>query len=503
MIRILASLCIALTFTQCAVAEIVDLNDALQSITSTELQRHVAALADDTFEGREAGSRGGRAAGLYIVQQLQKYGLPGAVKKSYYQPFGSYSNILAVLEGSDPELKNQYLVVGAHYDHVGYGTRRNSYGPIGYIHNGADDNGSGVAGLLEVAQAFSRTGSRPKRSILFCFWDGEEKGLYGSKHWLDHPTVPLKQVSLAFNADMIGRLKKKKLEVLGIRTAPGLRRLVALANDDPDLALAFNWELKENSDHYPFVQKRIPVVMFHTGLHSDYHTPSDDIEKIDSDGMQQTSRLLFRFLDRAADEPQLGKYRNQAVSETPWMSQELDRPIAPVPGRFGVTWDEKQATDGKIVVTRIAPNSAGAKAGLKLGDHILEFAGHKVGSTLELRSAVLAAKNPVEVLVERSGSAEPAKLTVELAGSPVRLGISWRTDAAEPATLIVNRVVPGSPADLAGVKLNDRIYSAASQESLSTESFQSVVAATTGELDLQIESSGQPRSAKVILPAVQ
>ena len=503
MIRIFASLCIALALTQCAVAEIVDLNDALESITSAELQRHVAALADDTFEGREAGSRGGRAAGLYIVQQLQQYGLPGAAKKSYYQRFGAYSNILAVLEGSDPELKNQYLVVGAHYDHVGYGTRRNSYGPIGYIHNGADDNGSGVSGLLEVAQAFARTGSRPKRSILFCFWDGEEKGLYGSKHWLDHPTVPLEQVSLAFNADMIGRLQKKKLEVLGIRTAPGLRRLVTLANDDPGLALAFNWELKENSDHYPFVQKRIPVVMFHSGLHSDYHRPSDDVEKIDTAGMQQTSRLLFRFLDRAADEPQLGKYRKQAQSETPWMSQVLDRPIAPAPGRLGVTWDEKQATEGKIIVTKISPNSAGAKAGLKLGDRILEFAGLKVGSTLELRTSVLASKNPVELLVDRTGSTEPVKLSLELAGTPVRLGISWRIDAAEPGALIVNRVVPGSPADLAGVRLNDRIYSAASQESLSTESFLSLVAATTGELELQIESSGQPRFAKVMLPAVE
>ena len=503
MTRQLAFAVLFLAAAQQSFAETAELNVALDSITSTDLRRHVAALADDTFEGRESGSRGGRAAGLYLVQQFQKFGVPGGAKGGYYQRFGEYTNLLAVLEGSDPELKNQFLVVGAHYDHVGYGTRRNSYGPLGYIHNGADDNASGVAGLLEVAEAFARSGSRPKRSILFCLWDGEERGLYGSKHWLDNPTVPLKQVALAFNADMIGRLGTKKLEVLGIRTAPGLRKLVSLSNDDPTLSLFFNWELKENSDHYPFVQKRIPVVMFHTGLHGDYHRPSDDVDKIDPDGMQHTARFLFRFLDRAADEPQLGNYRAQSQLEGPWTSKLLERPLAPPRGRLGLSWDEKQAANGKIIVTLVGIGSAADKAGLKPGDRIVEFAGHAITSAADIRKAVLGAKNPVTAVVERNGSAEPLKPTLELVGTPVRLGCSWRIDDAEPNALIVNRVIPGSPADEAGIRLNDRIYTAAGQGSLSTESFLALVGSTTGPLELLIESSGQPRTVKVDLPAVE
>lgn len=498
--RHLAFLCVFIALAPRAFAETAELTAAIQSITASDLRGHVSALADDTFEGREAGSRGGRAAGLYLVKQFQKYGLPGGVSGKYYQPFSAYSNILAVLEGSDPELKNQYLVVGAHYDHVGYGTRRNSYGPTGYIHNGADDNASGVAGLMEVAQAFAEFGSQPKRSVLFCLWDGEEKGLYGSKHWLDNPTVPLDKVALAFNADMIGRLRNKRLEVLGIRTAPGLRKLVSLSNDDPDLSLFFNWELKENSDHYPFVQKRIPVVMFHTGLHSDYHRPSDDLDKINADGMQQAARLLFRFLDRAADESQLGKFRAQSRLEGPGAQQALDRPLPPLPGRFGITWDEKQAAEGKIVVTRVTGGSPADSAGIKSGDRLVDLAGRAVASAADVRAAVLVAKNPAEATLERPGATEPLKVVINLVGSPVRLGLSWRTDNAEPNALIVNRVVPGSPADVAGLRVNDRILAAAGSDVTTTDAFQSLVATSENPVELSIESEGKPRTLFVQLP---
>src|SRR5690606_3687721 len=120
--------------------------------------------ADDTFEGREAGSRGGHAAAGYIVRQLQRYGVQGGGEDGgYFQNFGAgYRNILAVIPGSDPQLRRQAVVVGAHYDHVGYGTPQNSYGPTGYIHNGADDNASGVAGLLEVIEAFTLLPSAPR-----------------------------------------------------------------------------------------------------------------------------------------------------------------------------------------------------------------------------------------------------------------------------------------------------------------------------------------------------
>ena len=148
-----------------------DLDAGLAAINAPDFQTHIDVLAGDAFEGREAGTRGGKAASTYLLQQFEKRHLRGGGDRGgYFQSFrGSCRNVLGILEGSDPDLKNQYLVVGAHFDHVGYGTAKTSLGPIGYIHNGADDNASGVAGVLELQEAFWRSPNRPgARSCLPC-----------------------------------------------------------------------------------------------------------------------------------------------------------------------------------------------------------------------------------------------------------------------------------------------------------------------------------------------
>ena len=139
--------------------------------------------------------------------------------------------MLAILQGSDPKLRDQVIVVGAHYDHLGYGGRA-SLGPYGYIHPGADDNASGTAAVLELAKAFTILSAPPKRSILFAAWDAEEKGLLGSKYWVAHPTVPLEHVVAAVNLDMVGRLRDDHLIVFGARSGYGWRRLLSSQNDD-------------------------------------------------------------------------------------------------------------------------------------------------------------------------------------------------------------------------------------------------------------------------------
>ncbi len=291
--------------------------EAARAITSDKVKTHVDALADDTFEGREAGTRGSRAAAGYIVGEIQKLGLPGGGPRgSYYQSFGSYRNILALAEGSDPELKDQVVVISAHYDHVGYGTNRNSYGPIGRIHNGADDNASGVSGLLEVMEAVSKLPQRPKRSILFAFWDGEEKGLLGSEHWAAHPTVPLSHVPIMLNVDMIGRLRKQQVEVIGVRTSPGLRRQISQVNDPNGLRLDFNWDIRPDSDHQSFFSRGIPFLMLHTGKHPDYHRPSDDAHLINNDGLSRISQLMFHLVVELADAPTLGPFRSASRTES-------------------------------------------------------------------------------------------------------------------------------------------------------------------------------------------
>jgi len=474
---------------------------ALETITADDAREYVNALADDTFEGREAGSRGGRAAGIYIVKKLQAWGLHGGgAKGSFYQTFGGGNNILAVLEGSDPDRKKEYVLVGAHYDHVGYGTARNSYGPTGYIHNGADDNASGVSGLLEVVEAFSKLDQRPKRSILFAFWDGEEKGLLGSKHWSENPTVPLAQVKVAINTDMIGRLRKGRLEIVGCRTCAGFRQAVGTANDNPAVWLDFNWEMKENSDHHSFYSKRVPVLMFHTGLHGDYHRPSDDAEKINVDGIQQIAQLMFKVAYSLADAPQLAAFRPASLSESPFTQKELERALPPLPGRLGVRWQTRPNPAEAIIVEYVTPQSPAAKGGLKPGDRVMKFNDEDLVGPEDLRILVQRAKNPVMLTVERAGEKEPVTLTVQLAGSPQRLGISWQESNAEPGAVILNRVTPGSPAAIGGLRLFDRIYEVAGQTFKNGEEFRKLVTTAPSPVELLVESRGQIKRLSLEIP---
>ncbi len=221
----------------------VETNSALAaahaSITVEELREHIDTLASDSFEGREAGRRGGRAASAYIRQALKQEGLqPAGQGGTYYQSFGpGYRNILALVSGNDPQLAREFIVVTSHYDHVGFGNRRNSNGPVGYIHNGADDNASGVATVLEVAEALQQYTPGVARSVLFIFWDAEEKGLLGSKHWLRQPTIDLHQIRLMINTDMVGRLRNDKLSLVGTRSMAGLRTAWSRANLDDKLQL--------------------------------------------------------------------------------------------------------------------------------------------------------------------------------------------------------------------------------------------------------------------------
>jgi len=485
-------------------------------------------LADDTFEGREAGSRGGRAAAIYLVQQLQKLGLPGGNRASgsssdagggssgpggaaakgtasYYQAFGTSSNLLALVEGSDPELKQQFVVVSAHYDHVGYGTRRTSFGPLGYIHHGADDNASGVAGLLEIAQAVRQLAVPPKRSILFAFWDGEEQGLLGSKYWLDNPTVPLQQVVVMANLDMIGRLRPMGVEVVGSRSARGLRRLVSEQNNGLDLPLTFSWEIKGNSDHYPFFAKNIPVVMLHTGLHADYHRPSDVAEKINNEGLRQVAQLMFKVVLELADAPHAVGFRPAARDESPTSQKTVEQALPTLPGRLGVQLlapapDDKDAARG-IIIGSLAPDSAAARAGLRAGDRIVEFNGHAVTSIEPFQAHVLAAVNPALVAIERGEEKTPLAFHVELLGKPFRLGISWQADDAEPDSVLLTRVVPGSPADRAGLHVFDHILRVDDHDFSTSQEFARTAAAVSGDVSLTVETAGRVRTATVHVPA--
>jgi len=468
---------------------------ASESISVQDLRRHIYALADDTLEGREAGSRGGQAAGGYLGREFQKQSLAGgAGKGGYYQSFGSqYRNILGIIEGSDPDLKNEYVLVGAHYDHVGYGNAQNSFGPTGFIHNGADDNASGAAGLLETVEALAKLDPRPRRSILFALWDGEEKGLLGSKHWVDHPTVPLKQVKIAFNLDMIGRLRNERIEVYGGRTARGLRRALSEQNGDSGLLIDFVWNMREDSDHFSFYSRNIPVLMLHTGLHDDYHRPSDDVEKLDLPGTQRVVRLLFEIVRELADRDELSGFRPAVRGEL-----QAVPVLPPLVSRLGVSWDstakgEAEESTGVRVVA-VTRGSAADKAGILAGDRLVELASEPIRSAADLRSWVLAAKEPLNLRIERAGMDTPQDVVVELTGPPIKLGVSWREDESEPGTVVLARVVPDTPAARAGLAANDRIYAVNGADFHGTDELTRLIAASNGPLELRVERQGLVRS---------
>ena len=286
------------------------------SIVAQEMFQTVNDLASPKFEGREAGTTGGRAAGDYLVEQFRKLPLmPAGERQGYFQPFGyNYRNILALLPGSDPALKDQTIVVGAHYDHLGHGRPRDN-NPPGTIYPGADDNASGTAGVLALARTFSSMPIAPRRSILFLCFDGEEKGLLGSKHWTAEPTLPLARVKFMLNLDMIGALRADRVLVFGTRTATGLRRMASMSNQDGGMTLDFSWLMQANADHYSFYERGIPTLFLHTDLHQRYHKPTDVAAKINREGMERVGRLAFAILYAMADDPASPRFRAAARAE--------------------------------------------------------------------------------------------------------------------------------------------------------------------------------------------
>jgi hypothetical protein len=416
------------------------------SIRAGDAQRHVAALADDAFEGREGGSRGGRAAGAYVVGHLEKLGLePAGDAGGYYQQLGGMRNILALARGSDPSVAGELIVVGAHYDHVGYGNASNSYGPFGFVHNGADDNASGVAGLIEVAEAMQHLPRRPRRPILFAFWDGEEKGLLGSYHFLRVRPAALAGMKIAFsvNLDMIGRLRGERLEVYGARTAVGLRSAVVRSNNRPGavpLELFFDWAIEDDSDHYPFIAAGIPTVMFHTGLHDQYHRPSDDVELVNYDGIEPVARLTLDFITGVADEPgpprafrPQGRRENDASRKALEATMPVAGRPAPAPpgtpvtgsanqsgapaarGRWGIGTRADACEPTAPVIVRVGEGTPAERAGLRAGDRVVAINGAACAGQDDMVARLAAAGTQVALDLDRKGRIEQVMMRSELA----------------------------------------------------------------------------------------
>jgi hypothetical protein len=214
-------------------------------------------------------------------------------------------NVVMLLPGEDPKLKDEYIILGAHFDHLGMGgpgSGSRALDTIG-IHHGADDNASGVAMMLELAEKFAETKGSHKRSILCLSFSGEEEGLLGSKHFVDDPGIDLSRVNVMINMDMVGRLNEtNNLQIGGVGTATGLKALVYANTDTSIIKLTLSEEGYGPSDHSSFYGKNIPVLFYFTGAHMDYHTPTDTWEKINYKGMVEISDLVFNVAKETASE---------------------------------------------------------------------------------------------------------------------------------------------------------------------------------------------------------
>jgi len=306
------------------------------------------------------------------------------------------ANVIGWIEGSDQNLKNEFVVIGAHFDHLGMGGEGSLYKGAPAIHNGADDNASGTAAILELAQKLASVKSKLKRSILVIGFSGEEMGLLGSKYFVEHPTIDLKSITTMLNFDMVGRLKENQLIIQGMGTAPGFRDLVNKANGTSQLALQLQDDGNGPSDFATFYQKDIPVISYFTNLHEDYHKPTDDADKINYEGEEKIARMAFDvIMDLSTEEhrPVFTKVKGDSTKSPMGFRVSL-----------GIIPNYADNSEG-LKVDGVNPGGAGEKAGLQKGDIIVKMGSRAIKNIYDYTYALgeLKAGDKVEVIVKRDG----------------------------------------------------------------------------------------------------
>lgn len=304
----------------------VGLNAMGQSdVTEQELTEHVTFLASPKMAGRFPGTKENKRVVRYLVKNFKRAGIK-AVGKSYLQNFEARirvkkgvidtpvvetQNVIGFIEGTDPVLKHEFIVLGAHYDHLGMGGPSSKKQDTVGIHLGADDNASGTAALLEIGEMLAANRKDMKRSVLLIAFGAEEQGLLGSKYFVENPTVPLSAIKLMINMDMVGRMNTEKhLYMGGAATFDGgvdlLKGLGPKIGINP---IVIPYDVG-GSDHVSFFRKDIAVLGFHTGGHAQYHTPDDDIKHLNIPGEKLVCDYIYQAIVAVAN-------RNEAIRFVP------------------------------------------------------------------------------------------------------------------------------------------------------------------------------------------
>lgn len=379
----------------------------LRPVAETEkaVQSFVATLAQTSAtERRKSASLPLQTVTLSITTDITRRNVPAY-------------NVVGILDGSDPVLKNEVIVIGAHYDHLGRGGEGSLAPREGDIHHGADDNASGVAGLLELARIFSAERRNLKRTLVFIAFSGEEEGLLGSDYYVKHPILPLDRTVAMINMDMIGRMRINRLVIGGVGTAKEWRELINSTNhlnalsylgsnpppEPPSFSLSLNEDGYGPSDHSSFYSKQIPVLFFFTGTHDDYHKPSDTADKINYE--DESRVLLFiaeilRSIDMNAQRPTY----TVAKSESQGGAMSFRVYLGTIPNYAD--------SNNGLTLDGVREDSPASKAGLKAGDRIIRIAGREVRNVYDYTSALGEMKAGQVYEVEVVRGAETLKLKI-------------------------------------------------------------------------------------------
>jgi hypothetical protein len=352
-----------LTFAACA------------QIDEGRIKQQIRTLSADSMQGRSTGSLGESMAASYIEMQFKKIKLePRGDEATYLQAFpfkggvhelateGSANNIIGYLNNR----ATNTIVIGAHFDHLGLGENGSSLdaNPKGKIHNGADDNASGVAGLIELAQYFQKNKVKEKYNFLFIAFSGEELGLIGSKYFTEHPTIELSEVNYMINLDMIGRLDPatKALTISGTGTSAAWESEIKKLPTN-DLKIKTDSSGVGPSDHTSFYLKNIPVLHFFTGSHSDYHKPSDDWQKINFSGEKAVLQFIVRLVEDLNSAPKLSFLSTKNKSMSSSRSFKVTMGIMP----------SYSSSEEGLKVDGVSDGKPAQKAGILTGDLIVQM----------------------------------------------------------------------------------------------------------------------------------
>lgn len=375
--------------------------------TSVSIQDDVAFLASDELEGRQTGTEGEKKALAYISKRFEELGLTGKGTNGYVQSFSfkpktnPHEEVKFDVNGDGTITGNNVIgffdnkaentvIIGAHYDHLGYGGEGSLFrDTIKAVHNGADDNASGVALLLNLAKKLKDKNT--KNNYLFMAFSGEEMGLLGSNYFVKNPTIDIKTVSYMINMDMVGRMKKdSSLAVYGTGTSPIFKQVLKAHNND--FKLIQNESGVGPSDHTSFYLADIPVLHFFTGQHSDYHRPSDDIETLNYEGMAKISNYIFDIISDLDDNGKLAfrKTKNES-DKTPRF-------------RVGLGVVPDYLFDGKgMRIDGVSDDKPAQKAGLKKGDIVIQLGDSLITDMMSYMRALSTFKkgDKTKVVVQR------------------------------------------------------------------------------------------------------